>query len=129
MAKKRRDGDLTVFFGSSSSLDGLLNFDGQARLDGKFKGQIKGVGTLLVGAEAKVVANIEATAVIVCGDVEGDVIASERIEMRAPGRLKGNITSPLVVMDEGVVFEGNCRMAGEEGKLLQARKVAMLPAS
>jgi cytoskeletal protein CcmA (bactofilin family) len=127
--KRRRDGELTVFIGASTELDGQLTFDGQARLDGKFKGEISGVGTLLVGADAKVQANIKATAVIVCGEVDGDVVATERIEMRAPGRLKGNITAPLVVMDEGVLFEGNCRMAGEEGKMLQSRKVAMLPAS
>lgn len=116
MGKRQRqqEGEVSVFLGGDSFLEGELNFSGQARLDGKFTGKISGEGTLLVGPAAHVQADIAARAVIISGEVVGDVTASERIEMRAPGRLKGNINAPLVMMDEGVLFEGHCSMAGDE---------------
>lgn len=116
MAKRQKQGDVTVFLGGDSTIEGVLTFSGQARLDGAFKGEIKGTGTLLIGPAAKVEADIEAASVIISGEIIGEVNASERIELRAPGQLKGNINAPLVVMDEGVLFEGHCSMAGEEAK-------------
>ncbi len=112
--QRQRDGEVSVFLGGDSFLEGELKFSGQARLDGKFAGKINGEGTLLVGPAAQVQANISARAVIISGEVVGDVTASERIEMRSPGRLKGNINAPLVMMDEGVLFEGHCSMAGDD---------------
>ncbi|MCB2188316.1 MAG: polymer-forming cytoskeletal protein [Deltaproteobacteria bacterium] len=111
MTKRKREGEVTVFLGGDSQLEGVLTFHGQARLDGAFRGEIRGDGLLMVGPEAKIEATVEAAAVVVSGSVKGDVVASERIELRTPGRLMGNITAPLVVMDEGVLFEGHCRMA------------------
>ncbi len=127
--KRRRNsgnGQVAVFLGGESSIEGQLVFRGQARLDGKFSGEIKGEGVLIVGHNAIVEAHIEATAVEISGSVVGDIVAAERIELRAPGRLVGNITAPLVVMDEGVVFEGNCRMAGENGENGLMPKVRLL---
>lgn len=127
MAKKRRDGELSVFFGTGSSLEGVLSFKGQARIDGEFSGEVKGDGTLLVGPNATVNATIDSTCVIICGEVVGDVTAGERIELKSPGKLKGNISAPLVVMDEGVLFEGNCRMASE-GQRMTGSNVTLLAA-
>lgn len=127
MAKKSRVGEITAFIGTGSSLDGLLRFEGQARLDGEFSGEVRGEGNLLVGASAVVKADIHATNVTICGEVIGDVTATERIELKSPGKLKGNIMSPLVVMDEGVLFEGHCRMADEE-RQLSGSKVTLLAA-
>ena len=127
MAKHKGQPALSVFLGSDSRLDGLLTFSGQARLDGHFKGNIKGEGNLLIGPHARVEADIQAEEVIISGEVIGDVVATSRIELKSPGRLNGNISAPLVVMDEGVLFEGHCSMPGEE---VQGRrpKVTLLAA-
>ncbi len=116
MAKKQRGGEVSVFLGGDSSLEGMLTFSGQARLDGRFKGQINGTGDLIVGPAAKVEADIQCASVVISGEVVGQVKASQRLELRSPGQLKGDISAPLVVMDEGVLYEGHCSMAGEEGK-------------
>jgi cytoskeletal protein CcmA (bactofilin family) len=115
--KNRRDGDVGVFLGHDSSLEGVLEFKGMARLDGVFRGSIRGSGTLMVGPKARIEADVTAACVIISGQVVGDVTATERLEIRAPGRLKGNINAPLVVMDEGVLFEGHCSMAGPESQI------------
>lgn len=116
MAKQKGQPALSVFLGSDSRLEGLLTFVGQARLDGHFKGTIKGEGCLLIGPQARVEADIQAEEVIISGEVHGDVVATGRIELKAPGRLDGNICAPLVVMDEGVLFEGHCSMPGQEAQ-------------
>lgn len=127
MAKRRREGEMTAFIGTGSSLEGLLRFEGQARLDGEFSGEVRGKGSLLVGSSAQVKADIHATNVTICGEVIGDVTATERIELKTPGKLKGNIMAPLVVMDEGVLFEGHCRMAGDQ-QIPAGSKVTLLAA-
>ena len=95
-------------------LNGVLSFSGSARIDGNFSGEIHGEGTLFIGPHAVIKAEIEAKTVIISGDVVGNIQASERIELKTPGKLKGNITAPLVMMDEGVLFEGHCAMAPPE---------------
>jgi cytoskeletal protein CcmA (bactofilin family) len=112
--KRQREPEVSVFLGGDSNLEGELKFSGQARLDGAFHGRITGSGVLLVGPAARVEADVSAAAVIISGEVVGNVTATDRIELHAPGKLRGNINAPLVVMDEGVLFEGHCSMAGEE---------------
>ena len=115
MAKNRADSDLSLYLGSQSQLTGTLSFSGNARLDGTFSGEIHGHGSLLIGPQAVIKAEISARSVIISGEVVGDIIATERIELKTPGKLKGNISAPLVMMDEGVLFEGHCTMAPVDG--------------
>ncbi|MFH1059248.1 MAG: polymer-forming cytoskeletal protein [Pseudomonadota bacterium] len=126
MSKQAREGDLSVYLGSESSLTGELNFNGQARLDGRFSGQILGSGTLFIGPKAQVQAQVRADTVVIQGELIGDVEATHRLELKAPGRLKGNISAPLVVMDEGVVFEGHCSMTGDAGEAGPRGKITLL---
>lgn len=127
MLMKKTNDVVTVFLGGDSSMEGSLKFNGQARVDGPFKGSIEGTGRLLVGQDADIEANIKAEEVIISGKVTGEIIAEKRIELKSPGRLKGNISAPLVVMDEGVWFEGHCTMAGSEMPKIKGKKVTLLP--
>ena len=111
VAKNRTDTDLSLYLGTQSQLTGTLSFSGNARLDGTFSGKILGHGSLLIGPQALIKAEINARSIIISGDVIGDVVATERIELKTPGKLKGNISAPMVIMDEGVLFEGYCAMA------------------
>lgn len=111
MGKNRVENDLSLYLGSKSQLNGVLSFSGNARLDGTFSGEIQGQGSLLIGPQAVIKAEISARTVIISGEVVGNIVASERIELKTPGKLKGNISAPLVMMDEGVQFEGHCAMA------------------
>lgn len=114
MVKNRVENDLSLYLGSQSQLNGVLSFSGNARLDGTFSGEIRGQGSLLIGPQATIKAEINARSVIISGSVVGNIMASERIELKNPGKLKGNISAPLVMMDEGVMFEGHCAMAPVE---------------
>jgi cytoskeletal protein CcmA (bactofilin family) len=60
----------------------------------------------------------------VSGEIRGNIVASDRIEIHAPGKVFGNIQAPTVIIDEGVVFEGNCRMHPTKGT--DEKKVAVI---
>jgi cytoskeletal protein CcmA (bactofilin family) len=105
-----RSGELNALLGKGSEFEGKLSFEGQVRIDGKFTGQISTKDTLVVGDGAKVMAEITAGTVIVNGVVEGNIKATNLIELHQPGRVKGNIETPALSVDKGVVFEGSCKM-------------------
>jgi cytoskeletal protein CcmA (bactofilin family) len=102
--------------GSGSRISGKLQFDGNVRIDGTVEGEVAAGETLLIGERASVNAQMTAGVVLILGTVTGDVHARQRVEIRAPGKLHGNVTTPSLVVDEGVVFEGHCSMGAEAAK-------------
>jgi len=105
-----RPGEVHTLLGKGSEFEGKLTFEGQVRIDGKFNGQIFTKDVLVVGDGARVTAEINAGTVIINGTVEGNVRATQLIELHAPARVKGNLESPALTMDRGVIFEGTSKM-------------------
>ncbi|MFZ5471492.1 MAG: bactofilin family protein [Myxococcota bacterium] len=103
-------GGVPTLLGKGSEFEGKLTFEGEVRIDGKFTGQISTKDTLIIGEGAKVSAEIHAGTIIVHGSVEGNLHATQTIELNTPGRVKGSIETPSLKMDRGVVFEGTCKM-------------------
>jgi len=116
-----------------SRIEGRLWFEGSVRIDGVVDGEIDAKGTVTIGDAATIRAQITAGSIIVKGKVVGDLVARKRIELHAPGRLDGNITTPSLVIHEGVVFEGHCSMGGvadtktEKSDKNDRSKVALFP--
>ncbi len=104
------DESYNAILDQGSDFEGKLTFEGTVRIDGSFKGEIFSDATLIVGESGKLEADVHVRHIIISGEVIGNVEASERIEINAPGVLKGNIKTPTLVIDEGVVFEGSCNM-------------------
>lgn len=103
--------------GAGSRVEGKLAFEGSVQIDGHVKGEIDAKDTVTVGDKAVINAQVVAGTVIVKGKINGDVVARKRIELQSPARLVGNITTPSLVIHEGVIFEGNCSMgAGADAK-------------
>lgn len=117
-------GEVHAYFGKGSRISGKLNFEGTVRVDGKVEGEIYAKDTLIIGESADVTAEIRATNVTIRGLVRGDVHALARIEILPPGRLYGNISTPSLVVGEGVIFEGSCTMESQTKK--DDRKVTPL---
>src|SRR6476469_3451403 len=89
-----RSGEVHTLLGKGSEFEGKLTFEGQVRIDGKFSGQINTKDTLVIGDGARVTAEIVAGTVIVNGMVEGNIKATQHIELHQPGRVKGNLECP-----------------------------------
>lgn len=109
MIMKKRD-DINAFLGKDTSFEGKLSFSGAVRIDGHFKGEIFTEGILIVGESAVVESDIRVSHIIISGEIRGNIVADSRIEIHTPGKVFGNIEGPIVVIDEGVVFDGNCKM-------------------
>lgn len=105
-----RPGEVHTLLGKGSEFEGKLTFEGQVRIDGKFNGQIFTKDVLVIGEGARVTAEITAGTVIINGTVEGNIRATQLIELHQPGRVKGTLETPALSMDRGVIFEGSCKM-------------------
>jgi cytoskeletal protein CcmA (bactofilin family) len=118
----------SAFLGKGTHVTGKLMFEGPARIEGQVEGEIAAQDALTIGESAVVNANIAGSSVVIHGRVTGDVTARKRLEIRAPGRLIGNILTPSLVIHEGVVFEGHCAMGNVEAQRGEKdRKIAHFP--
>lgn len=89
---------------------GKLCFEGTLRIGGTFRGEIYTNDVLVIGEGAKVHAEIEAGTIIINGEVIGNIVAKHRVEIHRPAVFRGNIVTPSLMVDEGVIFEGSSKM-------------------
>ena len=110
--------EINAFLGKDTEFEGRFSFTGAVRIDGKFSGEIESSGTLIVGETATIRSQIHVADMIISGEVDGDIVAENKIEISVPGKLFGNIQTPKLVIEEGVIFEGKCKMQelGKEKK-------------
>ncbi len=106
--------ELNALLGKGSEFDGKLAFEGTVRIDGTFSGEITTSDTLIVGDGAKVQAEISCGTIVVHGEVGGNIRATRAVELHTPARVKGDITSPSLMIEKGVVFEGHSKMEDVE---------------
>jgi cytoskeletal protein CcmA (bactofilin family) len=107
-------GDLNALLGRGSEFEGKLTFEGTVRIDGKFTGTIVTNDVLVIGEGAKVSAEITCGTVIVHGELNGNLKAKSAVELHHPARMKGNIETPSLMVEKGVIFEGQTKMDGVE---------------
>jgi len=104
--------EINVFWGKNSAFNGKIISEGIFRLDGKMEGEIFHSGTLIIGETAVVKGKVEANALTLNGVIEGEVTAKERVEIHPRGKLYGTLLTPILVVQDGGIFEGNCKMGG-----------------
>jgi cytoskeletal protein CcmA (bactofilin family) len=122
--KMKNKDEINAFLGKETEFEGKLSFSGAVRIDGHFTGEIFTEGTLIVGESAVIKSDIHVSHIIISGEIRGNIIADNRIEIHAPGKVFGNIQAPAVVIEEGVIFEGNCKM--QEIDKSEDKKLAIL---
>ena len=116
MANDNKENEVKAFLGKGTEFDGKLIFGGSVRIDGDFKGEILGSGTLIVGESANIEANIAADNLLVGGNVRGSIETKKKVEIFSTGRLTGNVKTAIFVVQEGAVFEGDCQMSSKSEK-------------
>jgi len=128
METSKSEEAVQAHLGKGSRVEGKLTFEGSVKIDGHIEGEIQAQHAVIVGEGAVINAQINAETIVVKGKVTGDITARKQVELRSPAKLTGNITTPSLVIHEGVVFEGHCSMGGAENKLEKSdRKVALFP--
>ncbi|HMV78763.1 MAG TPA: polymer-forming cytoskeletal protein [Leptospiraceae bacterium] len=94
--------------GEGSEFSGEFRVNGLVRIDGKFRGLIDTEGKVLIGKTGIIDTDIKARIVVAGGQVNGNIYASEKVILLATCRLYGDIIAPVLVIEEGVVFQGKC---------------------
>ncbi len=102
--------EVTTLLGRGSEFEGKLSFEGTVRIDGKLSGEIFTDDVLVVGEGAEINAEVNVGAIIIEGTVHGNIHAKRSVEIHTPGRVRGNITTPSLYIEKGVVFDGTCQM-------------------
>lgn len=126
-AARQVAGEITTLLGRGATFEGKLTFEGTVRIDGRFKGEVFSEDTLVIGEGAIVEAQIDIGEVIIQGTVVGNIVAKRSIEIHAPGRVKGDLHTPQLQIDKGVVFEGRSFMEAATSQRPSAPPAAAKP--
>lgn len=99
-----------AFLGAGTDFEGKLSFKGIVRLDGKFSGEIHAEGTLIVGENAELKANVFVDKMELKGRMTGNATAKTSVALLKTGKLYGDITAPVMSVEEGAIFNGKSNM-------------------
>ena len=109
-------GNINALLGKGTEFEGKLTFEGIVRIDGVVRGTISSKDKLIIGETAKVEADITVGTAILCGELRGNIEASQRLEIKSTGKLIGDVYTPVMLMDEGAVLEGVCHMVHDASR-------------
>src|SRR5512133_3676388 len=99
--KRKEEEEVRAFLGKGAEFTGKLMFDGSVRIDGDFKGNIFGNGTLVIGEGAEIEADIRVDSVMVSGDVRGRIDVKKKILIYSTGKVLGDLNTPVFAVEEG----------------------------
>jgi cytoskeletal protein CcmA (bactofilin family) len=118
-----------AYLDKASKISGKLFFEGPVRIDGQVDGEISASDAVVIGEGAVITAQIKAASVVIAGKVSGDIIAGKRVEIRPTAKVFGNLTTPVLVVHDGALFEGHCAMNAEvKAEVKDDRKVTSIVA-
>jgi cytoskeletal protein CcmA (bactofilin family) len=121
MAKTDKD---IQMLGPQAVLEGNLVFEGSLYMNGHAKGTIESRnGAIVVGEDAVLHADIFVRSATINGEIKGTVRATERIELTPPARVYGDLNAPIIRIDAGVIFEGNCMIRPKEDAASQTDQI------
>ena len=112
LAREIKDGNLSGYVGHGTVITGEATFKGMMRIDGHVGGKlVSEEGTIIVGDGGQVDADIEVAIAMIRGTVNGDIVATQRVELGRTAKVHGNIHTASISIDLGAFFEGTCRMS------------------
>jgi cytoskeletal protein CcmA (bactofilin family) len=100
----------TSIIAQGCKFDGKVDAHGTLRVEGEFKGTVGTPETLVVGKTGVIHAEVKVKNAIIGGQLYGNIQAENKIELQSGSHVEGDIKTKRLVIDEGVFFEGNCRM-------------------
>ena len=111
MKKKKKDSVISAFLGADTCIEGSIEFQGSITMDGRVKGKIfSGNGSLIVGENAVINADINVDSATVMGKINGSINAGSRIDAHPPAEITGDINATVISIKSGVILNGKCNM-------------------
>jgi len=120
-------GDLNGFLDAGSHIEGDLHFEDTFRIDGRLSGRVVSKGDLVVGDQGHVEGEIHVGRLFISGTVRGSVLAAQRVEITARGKVNADLQTPSLVIEDGAFFEGRCSMGKEAQAVPERPVVARMP--
>ncbi|MCS7231480.1 MAG: polymer-forming cytoskeletal protein [Elusimicrobiota bacterium] len=114
--------EIETIIGEGTVFQGSIKSKGSVRVDGKLEGNIIEAVQVIVGSKGYVQGDITAQSVIIGGKVNGNVTATESIELQPGAQLLGDIHTSTLSIGEGAIFEGHCVMSSEKTKVIELDK-------
>jgi cytoskeletal protein CcmA (bactofilin family) len=105
---------INSIIGEGTAFRGELSLNGLLRIDGDFSGTVRTSGKVLVGKSGRAECTIKAATVVIGGIVKGNIFADDKVIILSTGMMIGNISTPRLIVEEGVIFNGNCLVRKEE---------------
>jgi cytoskeletal protein CcmA (bactofilin family) len=102
--------DIIAFVGKGVEFKGVISYSGTVRIDGYLDGEIHTDGVLLIGDEAVIQAKVTAGTIVCKGKITGDIAAKDRVKLRAPAVFNGTMKTPMLSIEDGVLFNGGLEM-------------------
>lgn len=103
-----------TIIGQNVTIKGVIAFARLLRVDGTFEGELESEGNLIVGTQGFVKANLDLKEAFIAGKVEGNITVRERLVLRGRAEIRGDITAPLLSIDEGVSIIGKVHVTAPE---------------
>jgi cytoskeletal protein CcmA (bactofilin family) len=123
------DAFINSMIGEGTRLSGDLELSGLLRIDGDFSGTIRTRGKVLIGRSGRANCTIYAGTVVVGGVLRGNVFASERIVVLTTGMVIGNLNTPRLIVEEGVILNGTCTVEGQPSAAGARREAGVVRSS
>lgn len=111
MKDKKEGGKIDTLVGKDSSFNGTLKVNGSIRVDGYLEGNVESKDSIVLGKDGKIKGDIKTKDIVVGGQIIGNIYASNRAEFQHGANFQGELFCRQLVIEEGVFFEGNCKMS------------------
>ncbi len=104
------DAFINSIIGEGTKFKGEFDLNGLLRIDGDFTGVIRTKGKVLIGKNGRAECTLHAGTVVVGGVIRGEIYSTEKVIILSTGLVLGAITTPRLIIEEGVIFNGSCRV-------------------
>ncbi|KPJ49873.1 hypothetical protein AMJ40_04500 [candidate division TA06 bacterium DG_26] len=116
MKEKPEGGKIDTLVGKDSKLNGTLKVNGSVRIDGYLEGKIESKDAVVLGKDGRIKGDIKTKDIVIGGQVIGNVYAANRAEFQHGANFQGELFCKQLVIEDGVFFEGTCKMTDQKGE-------------
>jgi len=108
----RHEGKLDTIIGKGTKIEGTVKVEGATRVDGIIYGKLESNDVVTIGPDGEIKAEVKAKSIIVGGKVEGNLEATDKIELQSKAELHGDLISRSLLIEHGAIFHGSSNMKG-----------------
>lgn len=118
------DAFVNSIIGEGTRFKGEFDLNGLLRIDGDFTGVIRTKGKVLVGRNGRAECTVHAGTVVVGGVVKGEITSTEKVIVLSTGLVLGSVSTPRLIVEEGVILDGTCRVTAPDRPAAEAPRGA-----